>query len=1053
MIMHFVGGDTEPKIEFVVLGPLRVFARGTELPIAAPRQRALLLLLLLNAGRVVPTGRLIDQLWNGRPPPQGDVTLRAYVSNLRQALGGSDGFGKLLVTRGHGYGLEASSEMIDAERFGRFAVTGREHLRSGRPTEALTCFREAISLWRGDPLAEISDHDIARASITELTETYLGALQGRWEAMVATGRHLEAIPALDAFVGEHPLREEPHALLMLSLHRAHRTPEALGVFRDLRAHLARELGIDPSPRLRRLHQQILEQDPAIDAPSANGESSRPARTMDQSQGRRPSGSRHDRPIHTIVGRTRELALVRSRLHSLVTERRGGLILIAGEPGIGKSTLLEAVEELALDRDVAIHRGRSPAAQGAPAFWPWAQVVDSLAATLDEGALTTATSGVARYVSQLSTTVARRTGSTVPVVGDDPQTRRFLLYEAVASFMRQATEDAPAVLTFDDLHWADPATLELLAHVTPALADRPMLVVASYRSISSDRSEALNATLAAVSREDVVDEILLGGLGRADIATIARDLVPALGESETFTAFASLLHERTSGNPFFVRQLARYVADAEQGIADPMSIPIPAGVRHVVASRLGDLSTGATHLLDAAAIVGRDFDLRLAASAARLRVQTALDACDEAASRGLVEVGSTGGASRRFVHALVQEVVLDQLPPGKAARLHAAVGAQLQASHSGNRVELAEHLWAARDVIGQAAIPAQVAAAEEAAAVFAYPQAESHLRRALTLATKHSPGEPGTELTLLLSLFKIISSDRGWGDEDLAALVTRARELTPAVEPTDIAIRLWWYLFLFLLETSDATSYIDIATTLEESLRSAGAEIGTTASVNQASRAAIQLMGFFRSLAAGTTETARQQLKEAQRSVESATVQQVQDFDENLHVMAYVLEAYVAALSGDEAGHRSAAGVAIALADADGRPFVRAVARTLAAASGPYVATPSVVSVLAADALALNRRFGFGWLSTVARSVQIWAEALMGRGPADGVDQLRLTLESLASSGRAGSRCSFLLWIADILASRGDVDQSRDLLRQAQQDPGPYQQLMVSLVDRRLRRLR
>jgi DNA-binding SARP family transcriptional activator len=202
-------GEGGPALDFRMLGPLRVLVDGHEVPIATRRQRALLVLLLMSVGRVVPTERLIDHLWNGEPPPQGAVTLRSYVSNLRQALGGRDGTGSVLATRGSGYSLDVPADAVDAVRLSRLADEGREHLRHGRADDALAAFGSAVGLWSGDPLAEIADHEVAQSTITQLTETYLGATEGRFEALLATGRHRDAVPLLEAFSADHPLREEP----------------------------------------------------------------------------------------------------------------------------------------------------------------------------------------------------------------------------------------------------------------------------------------------------------------------------------------------------------------------------------------------------------------------------------------------------------------------------------------------------------------------------------------------------------------------------------------------------------------------------------------------------------------------------------------------------------------------------------------------------------------------------------------------------------------------------------------------------------------------------
>jgi hypothetical protein len=244
-------------------------------------------------------------------------------------------------------------------------------------------------------------------------------------------------------------------------------------------------------------------------------------------------------------------------------------------------------------------------------------VESLAEGLDEDQLRRATAGSARPVAQLSQHLAERAGQLVPMTGDNPQTLRFLLYEAVSSFIRQATESAPVVITLDDIHWADVPSLELLSYLTPSLSARPVLVVAAYRDLPVDRTEGLDATLATVSREDIVEEVALGGLGPTDVALLTDDLLGTDNDTETRSRFVTLLHERTGGNPFFVRQLARLIVDAESYVTDPSDTPVPAGVRHVISSRLHGLPPAVDALLAAGAVIGREFDLRTAAAAAGL----------------------------------------------------------------------------------------------------------------------------------------------------------------------------------------------------------------------------------------------------------------------------------------------------------------------------------------------------------------------------------------------------------------------------------------------------
>jgi DNA-binding SARP family transcriptional activator len=1024
-------------VSFHVLGPLRVVVDGVEVPIASRRQRALLVLLLINVGRVVPSDRLIDQLWDGAPPPQGAVTLRSYVSNVRQALGGAAGVGAALVTRGQGYCLDVPAESVDAVRLSRQAQEGRDHLRLDRPEAALAAFDAALAVWAGDPLADVADHEAARSAVTQLTETYLGALEGRFAALLALGRHADALPDLEAFAGDHPLREEPRALLMTALYRAGRTPEAL-------------------------ERRMLDQDPTLTLTSRPHQHRAQAAVAPPGPGPGPQGSASlpipAAPGPVIVGRERELTVIGSQLNALSSSGTGALLLIAGEPGIGKTTLLEALEVKARQRGFAVHGGRSPAATGAPAFWPWLQVVDSVAAGLDDEALDAACMGAARPVAQLSSAIAERTRQPAPVIGDNPQTLRFLLYEAVSTFLRQAEQDRPLVVTLDDIHWADLPSLELISYLTPTLATRPVLLVAAYRDLPSERTEALDATLATVSREDVAHEVPLAGLGPADVAQLMRSMVgDGEGSAENGPLFA-LLHERTGGNPFFVRQLARLLLEDEGRDGDPSTLPVPSGVRHVIARRLAALPETVQDFLAAAAVVGRDFDLRLTATAAGMDVANALDAFDEAARHGLVETRAADGPGRRFVHALVQEVVLDRLPSGRAARLHAALAGQLERDGTVSPGALARHTWAARDILGSAAIPSLVAAAEAAASVYALEQAEVYLRHALELIRTEATSDPSTELALLLSLFRLIMTGRGWGDLEARKVIERAMTLAEGGAYSDDTAQLWWSMTFFLLDRNDE-SYVDVAHVLLAAIGDADRPQGSTPApggaarpIGHASRVVAHLTGIFSALHSGDRSAALAHLRTARHHVEAAPAADLAAFDEHLHVMLLLIEGYWAAFTGDEDTHRSTTDAAIALADADGRPFPRAVARTLAAASGVYVADPAFVHALAADALQMDRRFGFGWLEALATCVHAWADAHLHGTTAQARTTIEAQVAELVAAGRRGNVPILSIMLADVYRLEGRVEAAREALLRARDNPDSYRGLSVDLVNDRLHRL-
>jgi len=246
-----VGSD----VEFRILGPLEVLEGKRPLPLTGEKQRALLAVLLLHANEVVSTDRLLDELW-GQPPAAGSTALRVRVSQLRKTLGKPD----VLVTRSPGYVLRVEPDELDLHRFERLV----EEAADAQPAFAAAKLREALSLWRGEPLADFTYAPFAQAAIGRLEELRVAALEKRIEADLNLGRHAELAGELGELVREHPLRERLRGQLMLALYRSGRQAEALEAYQAARRTLVDELGIDPSPQLHELERSILRQDPALE---------------------------------------------------------------------------------------------------------------------------------------------------------------------------------------------------------------------------------------------------------------------------------------------------------------------------------------------------------------------------------------------------------------------------------------------------------------------------------------------------------------------------------------------------------------------------------------------------------------------------------------------------------------------------------------------------------------------------------------------------------------------------------------------------------------------
>jgi DNA-binding SARP family transcriptional activator len=314
-------------LEFRILGTLEVWRGGERVPIAAARQRDVLGVLLLHADRVVASDRLIEMVWGDDPPATALNTLHTLVRRLRRQLADTPAQAQqILQTRPPGYRLAVAPDRLDLGRFERLRRQGREALAGGDAGEAARLLAEAVGLWRGPALADVTAHWLLWVEQPRLQEQYLQALEERIEAELAQGRYAEVLADLRRLVAEHPLRERPYGQLMTALYRAGRQAEALETYRRLRQVLATELGVEPQPDLQQLHQAVLRGEAAL-APA-------PPTTVPAEE-ERPAQLPAD--AGSFTGRTDELARL-DKVLAGVREDPVPAVAIVGTAGVGKTTL-------------------------------------------------------------------------------------------------------------------------------------------------------------------------------------------------------------------------------------------------------------------------------------------------------------------------------------------------------------------------------------------------------------------------------------------------------------------------------------------------------------------------------------------------------------------------------------------------------------------------------------------------------------------------------------------------------------------------------------------
>ncbi len=457
------------------------------------------------------------------------------------------------------------------------------------------------------------------------------------------------------------------------------------------------------------------------------------------------------PGRAFIGRQHEIDALQAALDAAI-DGRPGIVLLAGEPGIGKTRTAQQIADHAAARQVLALWGRCPEEPGAPPYWPWLQLIRRYVALHDAAALEATLGRAASMIAALDPELAARldVGAPPAVVEPDAPRARFRLFDAIAGFWRRAAARQPLLLVIDDLHRADVASLRLLEFVIADADASRLLVLGTYRDAEVTRQHPLSDTLAELNRAVKVQRLLLGGFSATETA---RFLAAATGAESV--AMASALHDQTAGHPLFLSELARDMHRTGQGATRQLPGHVPKGVRDVIGARLNRLTPRCVDVLQSAAVFGREFRLdllcRVFDDLPEEQVQGALEEARIASLIGeLAEPDH-----HQFTHALVRDTLYDELPARRRAELHLRISAAFEARYSndlsGCLSVLAYHCHAAGSA-GDAAKSIEYAtrAAEQATAMQAHEEAARHYRHAgATLPT--GPATDAQRCRLLLGL--------------------------------------------------------------------------------------------------------------------------------------------------------------------------------------------------------------------------------------------------------------------------------------------------------------
>ncbi|MER6784053.1 BTAD domain-containing putative transcriptional regulator [Streptomyces sp. NPDC000658] len=680
-------------VEFKLLGSVEAHAEGRVIDLGHARQRCVLAVLLVEANRVVSVDQLVERVWADRHPQRVRNTLYGYLSRLRGALAVFEEVD--IVRRSGGYVLDVEASAVDLHRFHDLAGRARAAVRDERDEQAAALFEQALGLWQGAALAGL-DTPWVNALRDALDQERMAAELDHTDVRLNRGGHAGLLAGLSARVEAHPLDERLTGQYILALYRCGRPADALAHYERTRLLLAGELGCDPSLPLKRLHQQILTCDPALNVPAAGLAAGRAPRSppapaphpsallspAPAARGghtlSRPPTPRRNRTAGHLIGRRTELAVLDAAVEDALAGAPG-VIEVVGEPGIGKTRLLGELGERAGRRGFVTLAGRSVEFDRAP-YGAFVDALDDHLAGVDFDRLRHVGPSSAAFA--LLSTVFPALCDRFPA-GPEPVTgERYWLHRAVRTLLETLSAAGGLVLSLDDLQWTDDGTAELIDHLVRHPPRTPLLLALAYRPRQAP--PRLVAALARAGAEGRVARMELGPLSPAEGA----ELCGARVDHWRFRR----LYEASGGNPFYLEALARSAGHgtplAAPAVSAPVADDLPPSVRAALLEELGGLSATARVCAQAAAVLGDSFEAGMVALVAQTDETRALAALDEIAERDLIR---QVGATRQFLfrHPLVRAAVYQGAGAGWRIEAHARaadglalLGAPLtaQASH-------------------------------------------------------------------------------------------------------------------------------------------------------------------------------------------------------------------------------------------------------------------------------------------------------------------------------------------------------------------------------------
>ncbi len=762
-------------LQIHLLGTLRLWRDNQiVLPDAWPGRKTcqIFKILVTYRHRTVSSEELIDWLWSHLSPESAHGSLWVAINRLRHLLepeATGRGISSFILTEPPGYRFDPAGRcQIDVDAFLDQVHNGKEQQRRGEWEVAINTYLAAQALYRGDYLAEDLYAEWAIPTRERLRETLLDLKNDLAVCYLSLGRYQEALDQARHILDQDICRESAWRLLMEAYYRCGEPDRALRAFERCRTVLAAELGVDPLPETVALHEHILRTPLPLPRPP-------------------PSPLPPTVSLHLpFVGREREWVVLSSALQQ-VLDGRGQVVLIAGEPGIGKTRLLEELGGLATARGVRVLTGCCYEMEQNMAYAPFVEVLRPQL-TLSLTALLPCPPDYLAAVAALLPELRQAwpdLPSLQPLPPDAEHTR---LLTSLAQTVHFCAQGEPLLLLLDDLHWADPSSLQLIHYLARETRDQPLLLVGTYRSTNLTPGHPLVTLRQRLTQQNLLVELLLAPFCEDDVAL----LLHILGNQDSDGMLARWLYRETEGHPFFLAEVLR--ALAQEGLdlttaAEGKSVKaakgtsreewLPPRVQAAVLGRLDRLALDDRTLLEYASVVGREFALSLLTRLLERPERTLAEQAERLCVQGFLQPRQMDRYG--FRHDLIRRATYEALSEPRRRFLHRQLADALLATGAPAGT-VATH-YAASDQ-PWLSLEHALAAAEEAARITAYDEALNWCQQAMAITEAYPQTVPPGFRTRLQLQWRTLWYYRGDLERtlaaDRAALFAARREGDPAV---------------------------------------------------------------------------------------------------------------------------------------------------------------------------------------------------------------------------------------------------------------------------------